>query len=110
MHPARMKPEISMNKVFIVGWLLLSASTTFPSSKGGASAISLSPIVVRMVDVSRAVCCLHAILTSVCIWSPIGILSCIHTYSVGVGQLSRVCWGATKFPLLIMLKRSRLGM
>ena len=68
MHPAKMKPPISIRNIFIVGGLLtLRASTVFPSNSGGTSAISFNPIVVRMVEMSRALCWLQAILMSVCI-------------------------------------------
>ena len=67
-HPARMNPPVRSSSVLSVARSsLFSMSITFPSSNGGARAISFNIIIVVIVDINKAACALQAVLMNVCI-------------------------------------------
>ena len=75
-----------INNVFIAGWLFwLSASTTLPNSKGGASAMSFKPMVVKTVDAIKLKCCLQATLMRVCIFGS-SVTCCWQASYIALGS------------------------
>ena len=106
MHPARMKPAVRNSSVLSVARLsLFSVSITWPNSSGGAREISFNIIIVAIVDINKAACCLQAVLMKVCIGDAYSCSRELSSFAVW----RRNRWGATWHPFLIRLKRSSPG-